>query len=229
MNDQINNVIQAQQDKLRSGILSVKSDILKFCTSSATSITPTQSVAYSASGPSTSPSGPQADVLSPLAVDFTQSQAEDINNAWLQLTPELGKTNARVNIAIAKINELEDHWSRLDYLVNYAVDKMNDQEQYMKIWNLLIHNLTDVPDDKKGIDFSKYVAGKLNEILPSLQGTLSHEHIDRSHIYRKKNKKGKSIVIVRFISRDIRNKVLSCRRELKKSGIVISELDQCNS
>ena len=107
-------------------------------------------------------------------------------------------------------------------MLNELFRKVNDQDQYIKLWNLLIHKLDDVPD-KKGADFSEWVADKINELLPSLNGSINKDDIDRSHVFHKKSKAGKKIIIVRFISRDKRNKVLSCRRDLKGSGIMITE------
>ena len=45
---------------------------------------------------------------------------------------------------------------------------LNNIQQYIKLANLLIHNLTDIPTNTYGRAFSIYVANKLNQMFPNL-------------------------------------------------------------
>ena len=199
----VEKVIKDRQQMMMNGIYDCKAEIIK-------QLSPTASMSPPV-------------IHTALRTDFSQVEKSNIDEAWNQLIPELSQTNSQVNLLISKVTGLERQWSQFDKWIREIFVKLNDQKQYIQSWNLLIHNLTNVPTEKRGAEFSDWIVGKLNELLPSLNGSLRSDQIDRSHIFRKENKKKKSVVIIRFISRDIRNNVLKCRRDLKKSGIVITE------
>ena len=202
----VEQVIQARQQQMINGIYDCKAAIVSQFSASSTNST--------ANVPEISPM---------LKTDFSQIEKGDIDKAWNQMIPELSQTNVQVNLLIAKVTALERQWSQFDKFIKDLFVNQNNQQQYIQSWNLLVHSLTDVPEKKHGSEFSEWVVKKLNEILPSLKGALTTDQIDRSHIFRKVNKKKKTVIIIRFISRDIRNNVLKCRSDLKSTGIVITE------
>ena len=200
--ESVERVINARQESMMNGIYDCKAEIIK-------QFSPTTSVL--------------PEIPSSLRTDFAQVEKASIDETWNLMISELSQTNSQVNLLISKITQLERQWSQFDKWIKEIFVKLNDQKQYIQAWNLLLHNLTNVPTDKHGSEFSDWVVKKLNELLPSLNGSLRKDQIDRSHIFRKENKKKKTVIIVRFISRDVRNDVLKCRKDLKNSGIVMTE------
>ena len=100
----------------------------------------------------------------------------------------------------------------------------------LRQWNLLIHNVTDMPVNYsngkviKGLRFSNWVAGKLNSLFPSLPIRITAEEISVSHPLRLKNKLSKqNVIVVRFVRRDVRNEIFYSKSQLKGTGITISQ------
>ena len=63
-------------------------------------------------------------------------------------------------------------------------------------------------------------------MFPHIQGGVTARDIDDTHIYRTKKSKRESrkqIVIIRFCSRLLRNRIFSQKKELKRSGFSITE------
>ena len=107
------------------------------------------------------------------------------------------------------------------------IDKrVHHGEQYSKNYNLLIHNLENIPKDRHGLSFNNYVTNEINKMplmryLPNENGEHGHtkispKDIDISHIYKTKKKGTDSnVVIVRFKSRALRNEIYSLKKKLK--------------
>ena len=122
------------------------------------------------------------------------------------------------------ITTIQNQWSNLDNLISQAAQKSHDNEQYWKRWNLFIRGLDDLPTREvrgkqvvlKGTAFSAYVVEKLNSMFPNRTTPLTTDHICCSHPLRLRDRTSKqSIVVVRFISRDIKDELFYSKSSLK--------------
>ena len=100
--------------------------------------------------------------------------------------------------------------------------RLNDLEQYLRRNSLLLESLRNVPRRAHGAKFSKFVVRELNKLFPHLHIRLAD--IDASHIlYYSDDDKRSPVVIVKFVSRDLRNAIYYSRRRIARTGIVIRE------
>ena len=115
-----------------------------------------------------------------------------------------------------------------DNLTNIAEnrDRIAKTDQYLRLNSLLLHRLRDIPFKKKGANFSRYVAKKLNALFPSLRWMgrkVNHNDIDASHPLQSRQDPKKKLVIVKFKVRDLRNKIFYLKKFLKNTSVGISE------
>ena len=101
--------------------------------------------------------------------------------------------------------------------------RFNNNEQYSKRNSLIIKNLRNVPKKTHGINFSKYIARELNKLFPSLSERVTHYGIDASHILYNDGKNYSPVVIVKFISRDLRNEIFYQKDDILDTGVSITE------
>ena len=124
-----------------------------------------------------------------------------------------------------KIDQFGQELGQLRSSIKDVDSRIHAEEQYSKNYNLLIHNLPNIPKHRHGLDFNCYVADEINKMplmkhLP-LTTTLGRHQIipddlDISHIYKTKQKKTvPSVVIVRFKSRALRNEIYKAKKTLK--------------
>ena len=106
--------------------------------------------------------------------------------------------------ASQSISELQEVWSYAESKLQEFSYRINNTDQYMKKNSLLIRGLKDIPKKTYGLAFSKYIIGKLKNLLPTIADSLRVEDIDVSHPLPTRNK-FKSCVIVKFVRRDIKN------------------------
>ena len=146
-------------------------------------------------------------------------------NAHLQsLKQELFVSNNNINDLYEQIGRIRD--------------ELNEQKQYDQRNNLIVHGWDDVPisprkpTQEHSEIFTNYVVAKLNFLFPDIKGGISDRDIDDAHIYRTKSSNrssSKQLVIIRFCSRLIRNKIFSMKKCLKGTGFSITEhLTQSN-
>ena len=128
---------------------------------------------------------------------------------------------------IRRIQELEQNCAIAAYNAKLALNKVEDMAQYLKIDHLCVHGLRDIPLKKTGLDFSKYVSEKLEEILPLSDLNLTAEKIlnciSVSHPIKSRKNPNNLIVLIKFSNRDIRNKIFYAKRALKGTNISITE------
>ena len=125
--------------------------------------------------------------------------------------------------------EMKKVSNTLDYFAEWLRDltfKINAQDQRGRLNNLLLHKMLDVPLDKKGYDFTKWVTTELNKLFPAsvLGFSILESHIETSHpLYKNGHYNG--VVIVRFTSRDVRNQIFFTKKNLKLIGsrVVVTE------
>ena len=123
--------------------------------------------------------------------------------------------------ASRSISQLQDFFSYVDNQLGEFANRIDEMDQYMKRNSLKIRGLTDVPANTYGVEFSKYVLEKLQSLLPTIADQININDIDVSHPLPTKNK-SQSVVIVKFVRRDIKNLVFFEKRELKKSPLKVS-------
>ena len=110
--------------------------------------------------------------------------------------------------------------------------ELNEQKQYIQRNNLISHGWEDVPiaplkySQDFAEKFTEYVVGKLNNLFPEIKGGITSKDIDDTHIYRTRTydrNSSKQLVITRFCSRLMRNKIFSLKSKLKGTGCSITE------
>ena len=98
---------------------------------------------------------------------------------------------------------------------------LNDGNQYSRKNSLLVKGLKNVPRRAHGRKFSRFVARELKKLLPFINITV-HD-IDCSHILYYDGSKSKPVIIVKFISRDLRNLFYKNNYRILHSQIYFSE------
>ena len=145
---------------------------------------------------------------------------------------QLADIQGEATLAHSGITALENKASSLDTHVNNLLFDVNDIQRYLREWNLLIHGLRNIPGKKVNqtlddyeFDLIEYLCTELNERLGNyLRQPLNPTDFDRAHIlYQGPKKVDKPVVIIRFVRRVVRNNVFFKRRNLKGSGISISD------
>ena len=101
--------------------------------------------------------------------------------------------------------------------------RFNATGQYSRRNSLLFEFLFKVPKKLHGFKFSKYIVRELNKLFPHLR--ISLRDIDASHIlyFADPVEKKSPVVIVKFVSRDLRNFIYHNRHNIAHTGVVISE------
>ena len=97
----------------------------------------------------------------------------------------------------------------------------NDDAQYSRRNSLLLKKLRNVPKNCHGTNFSKFVASEINRLLPELSMSVTHHHIDASHPLNNENMN--SPIVVKFVSRDLRNEIYNARNFITDPHVTISE------
>ena len=138
----------------------------------------------------------------------------------------ISSTSIPKNLALtAKVEHLEEKWSKADTKLGKLLRSINGLEQYGRLYNLIIHDLMNVPHKLKGLRFSAYVVRLLNRLFGKyLYFPITLHDIDKSHpLYKKSN--GKYVIIVRFVRRDVRDAIFYKKHVLKhtNTGITITE------
>ena len=158
----------------------------------------------------------------------------------MQLTaPQLVNPMVQISWLRNEMTLLQKQYSESEKNLNEMYDElqnvkenMNDRDQYDRRNNAIVHGLKDVPvmplkpkqeDQRK---FTQYIVRKMNELFPNIEGGLTARDIDDTHIYRTKRSVRDSqnqLVIIRFCSRLVRNEIFSMKKNLKDTGISITE------
>ena len=163
---------------------------------------------------------PQNPALQPTALHYNCLSQINMMNARLQaFREEFDKSG----------NNIDDLYAQLDNIR----DGLNEQKQYDQRNNLIGHGWDDVPiapqkpTQEFAEKFTDYVVDKLNTLFPNIiEGGITPRDIDDTHIYRTRKSKREShkqLVIIRFCSRLLRNKIFSRKKELRNTGFSITE------
>ena len=134
----------------------------------------------------------------------------------------ISKVNTLESNAYNAVVGLQDVNQRLDnmiYFTNELRAKLNSLDQYSRINNLLLHHLKNIPFEKKGYEFTRWVVEELNRLFPeSVIGfPITEGHIETSHpMYR--YGAATDVVIVRFSSRGAQNQIFYNKKHQKLSS-----------
>lgn len=141
------------------------------------------------------------------------------------------------------VRGLERSIATQDQLVQQFVQEIHDLQQYTRKNSILVHGL-ELPTEKEdlqGYKFSNFVCDKLNQLftpkesmseaaqekckkVQSLVGPVtSRTDIDATHVLPTKKKAKKTVIVVKFVSRLVRNEFFYNKSALKGTGITISE------
>lgn len=125
-----------------------------------------------------------------------------------------------------RLQEMYDSIKILRKMVDSAMERLknaerrvDDLEQYGRSNCLIIHGCTDVPRTREYCVVEKYVCGVINEKVKPTK-PLQVSDLDIAHPLP--SRRG-SPVIVKFLRRTQRNDVFARKRNLKNSGMVITE------
>ena len=171
------------------------------------------------------------DVLS-LKQRLDKYQADFDNRLANCIADPINNTNALIldeNIAALQKKELEEMqiaYTKLRGSLDSALEriaaaeqKIDDQEQYSRANCLILHGCKEVPSAGKYLEVEKHVCSTLNSHL-NLDTPLNVSDLDIAHVIP--SKKGIPIII-KFIRRFQRNEVYAKKKNLKNSGLVITE------
>lgn len=114
------------------------------------------------------------------------------------------------------IKTLQDHCTNLEETISKLESEIDQQQQYSRRNCLLVHGIAE--SDSENTD--ELVRGIFEK---QLNVTVEEPDIDRSHRIGKRKKDKHRPIIVKFTSYNKRRKVFNEKRQLKGSGVVITE------
>ena len=146
------------------------------------------------------------------------------NKLELDDSEEITQMKNEAKTHSACIDEIQNNLNFLNLNFSKITDEVEDINQYLRLNSLLVHGWKNIPKGKHGIEFTEYVLNELIKLFPQHAKYLTPGVIDTSHPLPTRSNK-KSVVIIKFVQRDIRNLLFFDKRELKgnKDGIVITE------
>ena len=195
--------------------------------------------------PSSTPSDKNNDAASSEIEDSIQGSEKLLNSADLiissvvstfkempaQAQQEVSKIREEGSSLIRRLELLEKRCDRTSSDAIYAINTLHELQQYQMIDQLLVHGLSkDFPRNsrgkiKNGREFSKFMAKKLKQLLPSVdysEEEILHS-ISVSHPMQSRKNPANIMAIVKFSNRDMRNAIFFAKRDLKGSKVAITE------
>ena len=122
---------------------------------------------------------------------------------------------------------MADELERLRHTVNSQALAITEIQQYSRSSNLKIYGLNEISSSSTGVETPAETAAQVIKLCKEkLNVDLKEDEIAATHrLGPKKDNKPRSIII-RFVHKTVRNKVLGARKALKRTGIVIVD-DLC--
>ena len=160
-------------------------------------------------------------------VEKKLTEAENVLS--LNQSNEVGIVQAVVNELNTTKEEVSDTCQGLEAFKNEVSswflslsEKLDESDQYSKKNNIILKGFRRLPK-LNNTEFIFFIADQLNYLFPSCNqfGKILPCHIDDAHPL--KNVNGKSSVIVKFVNRWIRDKIIACHEDLRDTGIFVSE------
>ena len=164
----------------------------------------------------------------PSIEEFVAMSDEGKINITDELLKELYTANSRIDAVNEVGSKLQKRWCELDITVenikreiNNIRSDINNIKQYLKIDNLLLHRFRLPYNKLSSLEFVKYVANQINNLLPNLPVPVSVHDISTAHPLPTKAKKS-NVVVVRFCKRHIKDMIFESRH-LVGHGVLITE------
>lgn len=154
---------------------------------------------------------------------FIKDSVAELNSKIFDLQMENDKLKKEITTIKEREGKLEDTLKEVRESAMRAEKKAEELSQYSRLENLRFFG---IPESMNNEETAEECEDKIINICASkLKVKVKKEDIAAAHRLgrRDKNKKGGRAIIVRFISRKVRDSVIKERRKLKASGIVITE------
>lgn len=159
------------------------------------------------------------DVEIPLLQNFLKCAADGKIDLTDDFCQQLYNINTRIDEVNSVVNDLQQKWSELDSSLRNIIEDIENIKQYLMKESLLLHDFPLPPSNSNSLQYSMFVADKINEYLPQLPVTVDWRHISTAHFLPTKAKKSK-VIIVRFANRCVKDMVYEHRHFLPpKMGI----------
>ena len=128
-----------------------------------------------------------------------------------------------VGSVLSQLKLAENDIRHNSFMASYNEERYEEGNQYGRVSTLLAHKLEGIPEKQYGKEFYDFVLKFLNERFPSKECKVERHHIDIAHTLRTRNKKSKPVLLIKFCNRWVRDMIYFNKRDLKGSGISISE------
>ena len=238
------NAESCARKSVESGMVSIQSQInhlSQALMTNATISTPTMSTATSINN--TGPGYPAHPPANPMMFTAPRMPIFTTNHLQSPASPQptVQQLNilAQINMLNCQLQSLRQEFYNSGNNLNEMYEEiekirndLNDQKQYDQRNNMIAHGWDDVPiaprkpSQEHTDEFTNYVVRKLNHYFPNIEGGITARDIDDTHIYRTRNgdrNSKKQLVIIRFCSRLMRNKIFSMKKQLKDTGFSLTE------
>ena len=128
-----------------------------------------------------------------------------------------------VGSVVSQLRRAEDDIRHNSFMASFNEEKYEEGNQYARVSTLLAHHLEGIPEKQYGKQFYDFVLKFLNERFPSKECRVERHHIDIAHTLRTRNKKSKPVLLIKFCNRWVRDMIFFNKKDLRGSGISISE------
>jgi septal ring factor EnvC (AmiA/AmiB activator) len=157
-------------------------------------------------------------------LDASQNNIESKMSAELkELSTSLESFKQTMSGFDASIKQIQKTTVSLEGDMLKLKTELNELEQYGRRWLVRVHGVPEAPQENCAEVFKQLLRNKFNI-------NLSKEDVEAAHRVGRKFPDRPQAIIVRFTRRDTKQQILSARRQLKGSGISISEdLTQTNA
>ena len=160
--------------------------------------------------------------------DFLQSvfhRIELLETSIYEKDQENDKLKKQINNLNAELESQKEEMITLRQETDKANEKvegkLNALEQYGRRNSIRIDGINNINQDETPMMTSKLVVNKLNENIEGLN--LKVSDIDIAHRVGKEKRPGKKQIIVKFVSRMTKDKLMYQKHQLKNTGIYVNE------
>ena len=143
-----------------------------------------------------------------------------------QLILELKSDVGKAMTGLTQIEQKFQHAIQCQSIkLTHVEEKVLEIDQYNCRPSLVVHGLTGIPKKQYGSEFYKFILEFLNNNLPSMECLVERNHIDIAHTLKTKKEGRKSVLLIKFANRWVRDMIFYSKSDLKKSakGIAITE------
>lgn len=151
------------------------------------------------------------------SVEFKESVTKGRQEIYDSVSFDLGDSHE-------ELNSLKEHCNNLERSFDSLSQEIDNLEQYSRRNCLLVHGVKEQHEMDNTPGESREDTDELvRKALEKLHVDISPEDLDRSHRIGKKTTNKNRPIIVKFTRYKKRNEVFRAKRNLKKTGITITE------